>query len=1020
MAEEDIIQNSIFQIGQSQDERMPDELRTHFADVDERTSEELLLFTKKFAEFVAFYRDSVETSVGSWTAFFPYDENTVKTSLARQDATMSPHLALFLTFIELYKTPQQVINRITGRHLDFYYKDVLRLRRKAAMADKVHVLLELKKNAQPVSVSPENLFSAGKDDTKVELVYAPTRETVINRSKVDSLRSVFVDRRGHGTVRYAPVANSADGVGGELEGEEAKWHGFGQEALPEAEVGFALASPVLRMKEGVRKVAVTLTLKNVVSSKLNDASLEGAFEAFVTGEKTWLGPYQFSPSMGTDNVLRFDFTIPESDQAVIDYDAAIHGYSYAARAPVLQVLLRSSGRLGYADFQGVTLEKAAVSVDVSNVSSLALENDAGALDPTKAFAPFGPQPSTGSRFRVGYPEALAKKLSEVRIEVEWKEAPSHFSSHYSGYGISGVTNDYFTAASSFKDGGSWDHVSYGVPLFETSNASAKRTFTFSPGTASVSPGITQGKKVHALQTTGSPWALSAVSKWVMVKPLFLPFTQVTPEEREGYITFSLEKGFLHDTYRKKYVENVMVYSRAGGTLVILNEPYTPTIQSIAFSYKAHSDEVNIASQSLDEFSNDDVRFFHITYFGQMLEHAYQRAQFDFVSDKNVALLPAYEHEGELLIGLSNLNAGNGVSILFQVAEGSADPDLDQQDIDWFVLCDNYWKALERSEVVLDTTNRLLTSGIIQFVVPLEATASNTVLPAGRIWIKGAIAQNVTAVCQLIEVAANAVEAQFADKGNDPDHLLAALEKGKITKLKHGLSAVSKVKQPYASFGGSPMERDDAFHTRVSERLRHKNRCITGWDYERIILEAFPRVSQVKCIPHAKEGSWLAPGNVLIVVVPDLKNKASINPLQPKVDADTVSRMTTFVKERIGMQVNVKVKNPSYQAVQTDFKVRFKAGYEFNYYSESLKQALTGFLSPWAYETAKVPTFGGKVYKSVLLDFVEEVDYVDYVTEFKMYSYPSATPNTVDINEARPGTPDTILVSADTHIVKPVD
>jgi hypothetical protein len=468
------------------------------------------------------------------------------------------------------------------------------------------------------------------------------------------------------------------------------------------------------------------------------------------------------------------------------------------------------------------------------------------------------------------------------------------------------------------------------------------------------------------------------------------------------------------------VENVMKYSKGRikavtklpFSLVILNEPYTPTIQNISLSYTAHSDEVTIASDSLDDFANPDIQFFHITYFGQMREHGYQRKQFNFITNKEVSLLPQYDNQGELLIGLNNLIGGDSVSVLFQVAEGSANPDLTPEDIGWFVLCDNYWKPLDRSEVVLDTTNQLLTSGIIRFAIPTEATTHNTILPSGQLWIKAAIAKNVLAVCQLIEVAANVIEVQFKDSDNDPNHLLTALEQGKITKLKNGLAAVKSVKQPYASFGGKAVEMDEAFYTRVAERLRHKNRCITAWDYERIILEAFPNVHRVKCIPHAKKDSWSAPGHVLIVVVPDLKNQNAFDLLQPKVDNNTLSRIASYVQKRAGMQVQIEVRNPSYQRIKLDFKVKFRSGYEFNFYSNKLNQQIKEFLSPWAFDQQRDIAFGGKVYKSVLLDFVEEIEYVDYVTDFKMYS----SNQSGDLNEVFPAEPNTIWVSNQTHTI----
>lgn len=1017
MVEKDIIQNMIFQLGQSQDTRMPKELKPHFADVDERSLEELMNFTKIFAQHVNYYRNDIGAPAGNWENFFSFDTSEIHSLLDSRNGKLSPHLALFLSFLKLYKEPQELLNGITGRHLDFYYQDVLRFKKKPEQADRVHVLIEMKKNAVPIRIGPEHSFSAGKDISGVELIYAPTADTVIGSAAVDSVRSIYLDNHAYGTVRYAPIANSVDGIGGKLKDNEVKWHGFGHEALPLAEVGFAISSPVLRMKEGTRKVTAFLTLRNVDSLKVNKASLEDAFEVFVTGEKNWLGPYSISPVIDADNVLKFDFTMPEDESAVIDYDAVVHGCHYVTGAPVIQILLKAdSFRVGYNNFRDVVLEKASVSVEVTNVRSLRLESDDGVLDPKKAFMPFGREPTIGSCFKVGCNEALCKKLSELKISVQWKGAPSKFFSHYIKYGKGGINNGYFTAKVSFNDGGSWHSMSHGIKLFDLDDAASEHTFKFAAGTTSVSQPASEGSSVYALNSTGSSWATSEASEYVMRRPVFGSFKTAIPEQQEKFITFLLEKDFLHSDYRKKFVEKVIEY--AGGTLDLLNEPYTPVIQSISLSYKAHSDEAIISSVKLDDFANNDIQFFHVTYFGQMREHGYQRyrEQFAFIADKNIPLLPEYSNEGEMLIGFKDLSAGDSVSVLFQVAEGSEEPDLEQEDIEWSVLCDNYWKPLGRSEVVLDTTNKLLKSGIITFIIPAGATKTNTILPSGLLWIKGAVRQNVSALCQLIEVSANAVEVQFIDRGNDPEHLRKVMEKGKISRLKNGLSGVKSIKQPYASFGGRAVESNDAFYMRVSERLRHKNRCITSWDYERIILEAFPEIYKVKCIPHAREGCWLSPGNVLIVVIPDLKNKNAVNPLEPKVNADTINRISAHLQKRKGMQVRVKVKNPRYQKIQLDFKVKFHRGYEFNYYSSALMKEIIRFISPWAFQGMRDMSFGGAVYKSVLLDFVEEIEYVDFITEFKMYTWTGASGKSGDVDSVEPETPDTILVSHDKHII----
>ena len=151
--------------------------------------------------------------VGDWEKFFP--EGAVATELLTSSSgTITPHLALLIAFVKLHQLPREVMNRLTGTHLDFFYRRVLDFDSRAAVPDRAHVLVELKKNASPVAVTPQHLLSAGKDPAGVELLYAPVREAVVNAARVTRLCSRFLDGNGRGTVRFAPVANSSDGVGG--------------------------------------------------------------------------------------------------------------------------------------------------------------------------------------------------------------------------------------------------------------------------------------------------------------------------------------------------------------------------------------------------------------------------------------------------------------------------------------------------------------------------------------------------------------------------------------------------------------------------------------------------------------------------------------------------------------------------------------------------------------------------------------------------------------------------------------
>ncbi len=70
-----------------------------------------------------------------------------------------PHIALFIGFLYLYQLVQEDLNKITEKHLNFYYKDVLNLKLKPAVPDKVHLYFELAKHVQEHKLAKGTRFS---------------------------------------------------------------------------------------------------------------------------------------------------------------------------------------------------------------------------------------------------------------------------------------------------------------------------------------------------------------------------------------------------------------------------------------------------------------------------------------------------------------------------------------------------------------------------------------------------------------------------------------------------------------------------------------------------------------------------------------------------------------------------------------------------------------------------------------------------------------------------------------------
>ena len=182
----------------------------------------------------------------------------------------------------------------------------------------------------------------------------------------------------------------------------------------------------------------------------------------------------------------------------------------------------------------------------------------------------------------------------------------------------------------------------------------------------------------------------------------------------------------------------------------------------------------------------------------------------------------------------------------------------------------------------------------------------------------------------------------------------------------------------------------------------------------MVLEAFPSIYKVKCINHTNGEHSLCPGNVLVSVVPDFTQLKAVDRRQPKVTLAQLEeikrfldgRNTCFVSESM---ITLHVLNPVYEKINFDFRVRFMPEVTaIDFHIRKLKEAIVRFLSPWAYDDAGEINFGGKIFKSSVLHFVEKQPYVDFVDNFKMMHDGSSQ----DVNVIEAKTPRSILVPVD--------
>jgi hypothetical protein len=1034
--------------GTNRGNRLLESLLPSFVAVDGRKLEDLKAYAIGLASQLKF-RTQDEDWDGDWASFFQKE--------IVPDQQTDPHFSLFLAFLQNYLLAQADLNGLTKKHLDFFYRDVLRLKEKASEADQAYLIIQLAKHVGEHLLPKNSEFKAGKDDIGKEIIFKNHQAESINKAEVASIKALFRDENGR--FYKSPIANSADGLGAEILNSDGRWNPFGRpkSLFPASDrqlaiLGFAVASPALALAEGLRKISLTLRLKpqeglleKLKSLHLNttfrfllsgekdwieatvgfptgEESVEGDVLAFLNGAKTWqdiaglepqAGPVFDNPElgihrpfqgydigevtaknilskrdsfsgkkftsldqvnevrgMGVDKIadLLFSFKtqkhelhdlgtsgvelllkchlIPDQD-AVVGYNEAVLLQKFKTAQPVLKVELADTTQsYAYPILQGIELSSIKIDVDVSGLENLILQNDQTILPVGKNINPFGFRPALGSNFYIGSREAFSKSLKSLTLQLEWHGLPSGttgFEKYYEEYS-GDRKNSSFQVKAYFLDDRSWSN--------------SKKTINLFTGT-----GIPSTIQTYFLSSDD----LESIEP----EPELEEFISWSPSSKRGFLKLSLTGAdFGHKEYPNLF-SSAVIKKLDDDKVDLPNEPYTPEVKSVKLDYTA-TDSFQVGESNWNSF-------FHIGAFGEAKQ-----------ASNPGLLVPEYLDEGYLLIGLKNHFSGQSIQLLINVLDGSANPEKAVPSVSWSYLSGNVWKPFDKLDVVLDETNRLIQTGLVGFTMPRSADQSHTILDDGMTWIRATVKENSDAIPDFTHIIAQAIRVTFEDFENDPNRLASALPAKTIAKLKNSQAQISKIDQPFASFGGKTAEASEDFYTRISERLRHKQRAVTRWDYEHLVLEYFPEIYQVKALNHTEYNGnlenyrALAPRHVTVVLVANVQNKNAIDPLRPKASVALIAKVREFILEICSAGVHLHVVNPVYEELQVKANVRFLAGVDRSLFAKKLEDDLKAFLSPWAFQSPEAFTFAGEIHSSVVLHFIEKLPYVDYLTCFELY------------------------------------
>jgi hypothetical protein len=917
----------------------------------------------------------------------------IKESLEK-NANHESQIGLLLSFLQLFKHVQEDINRIPERQLLYYYEQILGQKRRAQISDDAHVYAIVDSEVSEILIPEKSIILAGQNQEGFDLKYQVVQSTIVSNLRLVGLSTLFISRNqaidpgtNFQTVSgiYSKTINLEDfSESFPALGEEQRFLGDQEKTMEEVDLGFAIASPTLRLKGGERKVSLEFKflaesyqyfLAMLLSVAKNKQRLpeEIFYQIFknsvhieYTSENGWhsLETFEFVPPQDWNTngfVLRFELS--PAEPPVIVYQEDIHGLGYAVNQPILKLIFRSQDTFHpYSFLQFLEMEEVKVEVEVNHLKHLTVHSNYGSLDHSIPFDFLGPSPKMGSYLLIGNDEIFCKQLDELKIGWTFHSLPltGDIAHYFRGYPY-GITNDSFQlsiqALSDFRfmplDASRADHVS----LFEIKDGQVdeKRVLnTIDLTKLDIFPDYEieedeiQEKSID--QKTG-----------------FIKLELVSPAMGFGFEVYS-------DVYNKSVTESTnkqIEKPKEGFYLDIPNEPFSPLVKDIYIDYKASSTFHFLGTKSFKNKDDYHENFIQIHPFGKkyLIKNG-------LVFDKS--LMPYFEFQGALFIGLQAPKFPREFSLFFVLGKNDKWSYGEMPQLEWSYLSSDHWKSFNNDNLLFDHTEGLTRSGIISFKSPSDISDQNHVMPGSTYWICCKTKNNADLASKISHVYLNG----FLVKGDLQEGIIhpEVLPPFSVQSFENNIPGILEIVQPLSSIRGRAKESSGDFMVRVSETLRHKNRAITKWDIEKILIQKFQWLGLIKVFGNFGYENHVKPGQLTIVGIPKIDNTDSF--FLPKMTPGQIKEIEGFLHQAISPFVNFKVINPQYEFILVKGKIKFKS-IDTGQLLKTLYNDLLKTICPWFYKDISLVFSNREGKKSEILNFINTRSYVDFITGFSV-------------------------------------
>lgn len=856
---------------------------------------------------------------------------------AEDSGDIDPALSLLIVYLKNYGSIAEAFNRRLATLPELYRKDILHAAPQEAVQDNVYVIITPTEGIGGFTLPKDEPFPAGQNATGEELIYWTEKKEYISPMQcveADALYGFSNPSCGGALELYKQtikLQNTTDAQTLFAHGEELR-------------IGWQLESPMLVLNEGERNISIYFHLTA-------DSSIPNNTKGFVlqlSGAEGWME--QTSECYIESGRLCFCFSLPYDAVAPASCMEEVHGT--ITEYPAIRILT-DNANCPYKWAQQLIFDSVEIKTEVNGIRNFSFYNDQGEVDTTQPLHPFGIQAECGACFLFGNEEMSLKNLQEVRLKGIWKklsETEEGFNKMYKEYGTDA---DAFKVSTEYQKGGRWKKCGDEQKLFSFNENGdlnpAEIVFSFTVQPQSISS-----------DETAAPYEYS--------------------RDKDGFFRITLESpsiGFGTKAYRTLFSETMVHNSgcKEKKRKDLPSEPVIPVMADVELSYIATEET------TLSDMERSFIRLSRITALSR-------QESFPIAKGEKQPFLPSVPAENLLYFGLLHaLGEQNLRLYLDMVLPQEKIPFYDLQPgrqvtLAWEYWSGNEWHPIAIESVLAEETLGLTQSGFIEIKLP-EKINGNHMDKQGRAWIRAAVTGDLSSCLAVRGIRTNCIRLISQNGDGTP------LPAGTIQGIKEPDERIESVTQPLSGFGGKPAETATEVAVRQSSRISNRHRALMIKDYEHLVLEFFPEVDKIQCIPIPQNK-----GASKICLVVFSRAEDSRYFLSP---AWKLAEIQQLVRQYTSPFASLRVMNPVYERVNVHCKaILWDSVPDKGKAVRQLVVLAQNYIAPW-YRKEEIPMLRQRYsYKELHARMVNHEDLMRLVTlEVNGKSLPSIDVDTVD-------------------------